>query len=86
MAFLSGSAANQGGRSVNIDIIGVPVDLGSNRRGVDMGPSTIRYTGLIQAIKKLDRNCRDLEISQFPYLKAIALSKSSQIVQGSSKK
>ncbi len=45
---------------MDIDIIGVPVDLGSNRRGVDMGPSAIRYTGLIQAIRKMGRNCHDL--------------------------
>lgn len=45
---------------MNIDIIGVPVDLGSNRRGVDMGPSAIRYTGLIQSIRKMGRTCRDL--------------------------
>jgi arginase len=45
---------------VDIDIIGVPVDLGSNRRGVDMGPSAIRYTGLIQAIRQMGRCCRDL--------------------------
>lgn len=51
---------------MNIDIIGVPVDLGSNRRGVDMGPSAIRYTGLIQAIRKLDINCRDLGNIQIP--------------------
>ncbi len=54
------SDAIRGGIAVNIDIIGVPVDLGSNRRGVDMGPSAIRYTGLIQAIRNLDINCRDL--------------------------
>lgn len=54
------SLANQGGISVNIDIIGVPVDLGSNRRGVDMGPSAIRYTGLVEAIRKMGRSCRDL--------------------------
>ncbi len=45
---------------MDIDVIGVPVDLGSNRRGVDMGPSAIRYTGLIQAIRKLGRKCCDL--------------------------
>lgn len=45
---------------MNVDIIGVPVDLGSNRRGVDMGPSVIRYTGLIESIRKLGINCRDL--------------------------
>ena len=27
-------------------IIGVPMDLGQQRRGVDMGPSALRYAGL----------------------------------------
>ena len=27
-------------------IIGAPLDLGAGRRGVDMGPSAIRYAGL----------------------------------------
>lgn len=45
---------------MNIDIIGVPIDLGANRRGVDMGPSAIRYAGLNKAINKLQRNCKDL--------------------------
>jgi arginase len=31
-------------------IIGVPMDLGAGRRGVDMGPSAIRIAGLNQAI------------------------------------
>lgn len=29
-----------------VQIIGAPVDYGANRRGVDMGPSAIRYAGL----------------------------------------
>ncbi|WP_247728559.1 arginase [Halovivax limisalsi] len=29
-----------------VRIIGAPVDFGANRRGVDMGPSAIRYAGL----------------------------------------
>ncbi|PKM80064.1 MAG: arginase [Firmicutes bacterium HGW-Firmicutes-14] len=33
-----------------IDIIGVPVDLGANRRGTDMGPSAMRYAGLRKAL------------------------------------
>lgn len=45
---------------MNIDVIGVPVDLGADRRGVDMGPSAIRYSGLMQAIKKLNIHYRDL--------------------------
>lgn len=31
---------------MQIDIIGVPIDLGADRRGVDMGPSAIRYAHL----------------------------------------
>jgi arginase len=31
---------------MQIDIIGVPIDLGAGRRGVDMGPSAIRYANL----------------------------------------
>ena len=45
---------------MNIDVVGVPIDLGSDRRGVDMGPSVIRYSGLIQAIRELNISCRDL--------------------------
>ena len=32
--------------SRTVQIIGAPVDYGANRRGVDMGPSAIRYGGL----------------------------------------
>lgn len=34
-------------------IIGVPMDLGAGRRGVDMGPSAIRVAGLNQAVARL---------------------------------
>lgn len=36
--------------SKKVKIIGVPMDLGAGRRGVDMGPSAIRIAGLNQAI------------------------------------
>ena len=36
-----------------VRIIGVPMDLGQSRRGVDMGPSALRGAGLQAAIKKL---------------------------------
>lgn len=36
-----------------VDIIGVPMDLGADRRGVDMGPSAIRYAGLNAALTRL---------------------------------
>src|SRR3954462_5854420 len=34
-------------------IIGAPLDLGAGRRGVDMGPSAIRYAGLEQRLAAL---------------------------------
>ena len=38
---------------MQIDIIGVPVDLGADRRGVDMGPSAIRYAHLQSKLEDL---------------------------------
>ena len=38
---------------MQIDIIGVPIDLGADRRGVDMGPSAIRYSQLQQKLEEL---------------------------------
>jgi arginase len=35
---------------MEIDIIGVPIDFGAGRRGVDMGPSAIRYAELEAAL------------------------------------
>jgi len=36
-----------------VDVIGVPMDLGADRRGVDMGPSAIRYAHLRDGIAEL---------------------------------
>lgn len=43
----------------SVNIIGVPIDLGANRRGVDMGPSAIRYGGLKNAITQLNIEYKD---------------------------
>ena len=42
-----------------VHIIGVPLDLGGNRRGVDMGPSAVRIAGLGEAIARLGRQVID---------------------------
>ncbi len=42
-----------------VEIVGVPMDLGGNRRGVDMGPSGIRYAGLTQKLMQLGYQVRD---------------------------
>jgi len=43
-----------------IAVIGAALDLGAGRRGVDMGPSAIRYAGLEARIQSLGRVCIDL--------------------------
>lgn len=51
----------------NISIIGVPMDLGQMRRGVDMGPSAIRYAGVAERLERLGHTINDLgniEIAQ----------------------
>jgi len=43
-----------------IRIIGVPMDLGASRRGVDMGPSALRVAGLQGRIKQLGHQVEDI--------------------------
>ncbi len=43
----------------NIAIIGFPIDLGSGRRGVDMGPSALRIAGLQNKLKDLGYKVND---------------------------
>ena len=42
-----------------ITVLGVPMDLGADRRGVDMGPSAIRYAGLAEELDSLGIECVD---------------------------
>jgi arginase len=43
----------------SVALIGAGLDLGAGRRGVDMGPSAIRYAGLQDRIAGLGRTCLD---------------------------
>jgi arginase len=43
----------------NIDVLGVQMDLGAGVRGVDMGPSAVRYAGLIERLGALGLDVRD---------------------------
>jgi len=38
---------------VRVGLLGVPLDLGSNRRGTDMGPSAIRYARLQEELEQI---------------------------------
>lgn len=43
----------------NISIVGVPMDLGADRRGVDMGPSAIRYAGVVARLEMMGMHIED---------------------------
>lgn len=44
---------------MQVEIVGVPMDFGAGRRGVDMGPSAIRYAGLAQELTALGHEVTD---------------------------
>jgi arginase len=49
--------SNQSGRKIRV--IGVPLDLGQSRRGVDMGPSAVRVAGLEARLEALGHEVED---------------------------
>ena len=51
--------AVEGGSKRDVAIIGAALDLGQERRGVDMGPSAIRYAGLAERLVSLGLTVRD---------------------------
>ena len=46
-------------KQLNISMIGVPLDFGQSRRGVDMGPSAIRYAGAVSRIEAIGHQVID---------------------------
>jgi arginase len=57
---------------VIIHVLGVPMDLGSGRRGVDMGPSAIRIAGVAERLRELGHKVvddGDLDIKNMEELK-----------------
>ncbi|HZC78238.1 MAG TPA: arginase, partial [Ktedonobacterales bacterium] len=46
---------------MHISLIGVPMDLGADRRGVDMGPSAIRYADLTEKLQALGHDVDNLD-------------------------
>ena len=54
-----------------ISVLGIPLDLGAGRRGVDMGPSALRLAGLAPMLGRLGHDVADLGNVQMPVLEAI---------------
>ncbi len=49
-----------------VEIFGVAMDLGQDRRGVDMGPSAIRYARFTEALEDLGYSVTDLGNAAVP--------------------
>ncbi|GIK39590.1 MAG: arginase [Chloroflexota bacterium] len=45
--------------TITVNIIGMPIDLGQSRRGVDMGPSALRYADLDNRLRRLGHQVID---------------------------
>ena len=56
-----------------VSIIGAPLDLGQTRRGVDMGPSAIRYAGLDERLTGIGLTVSDSGNVVTPVPEALAL-------------
>ncbi len=72
----------------NISIIGFPMDLGAGRRGVDMGPSALRISGLQTKLEKLGYIVSDtgnikIEIMERQKIKDARLKYLSEIIRTS---
>jgi arginase len=44
---------------MQIELIGIPLDLGADRRGVDMGPSAIRIAGVARSLRRIGHEVID---------------------------
>jgi len=56
----------------SVGVLGVPMDLGQKRRGVDMGPSAVRYAGLTTVLAGLGYEVEDLGNLHVPIAETIA--------------
>jgi arginase len=59
---------------MQIDIIGVPLDLGADRRGVDMGASAIRYAHLQARLEELGYLVQDVGNLEVPIAEMCSIS------------
>lgn len=55
----------------DIGILGVPMDLGQGRRGVDMGPSAMRYGRLQEVLEGLGHRVHDYGDVRVPVVESL---------------
>lgn len=59
-------------------LVGVPLDLGAGRRGVDMGPSALRIADIAERLRGLGRIVEDLGNVEVPQRETLTVGDSSQ--------
>jgi len=62
-------------KSSSIRLIGVPMDLGQSLRGVDMGPSALRYAGLARRLEEIGHTVQDCGNIEVPVRGTLAEKK-----------
>ena len=62
----------QTGWGQSIRIIGVPVDLGQEQRGVDLGPGALRYAGISERLGRLGYRVEDIGNLEVPVRDVLA--------------
>ena len=60
-----------------IEIIGLPIDLGADTRGVDMGPTALRIAGLVPSISQLGYEVIDLGNTEVKISSMLSLESTS---------
>lgn len=69
----------------SVRIIGAPTDYGSDRRGVDMGPSAIRYAGLSGIVEGVGHECSDTGDQLVPRAERRDPDTDADLVEGTAK-
>ncbi len=58
---------------MRICVIGAPIDLGADRRGVDIGPRAIRYAGLHQQLQHIGHEVHDVGDIMIPPMENLSI-------------
>ncbi len=64
-----------------VAVVGVPMDLGAGRRGVDMGPSALRYARLLEEIEALGLAVEDLGNVRVPLAETLRGRRGSYLAE-----
>jgi arginase len=68
---------------MNIGILGIPMDLGAGRRGVDMGPSALRYAQIAETLRSLGHTVTDHGNVNVPVVETVTRTSSNDVLHRS---